>query len=165
MIRRPRIEGKPSWENLNNSSQTHSRRAAVVPPETGHVGIQPTTSRKHNQHPTNCANSPLKITYPSSHILPSIALDPHFRGPKFRSRELKTEASVPQLLSYIIRCLYEASSFAPSVECVEKLSVLILRSRCLSKMRPSKCPVLHTMSVWLKVRGILPLILEDLFEL
>ena len=98
MVHRPRIEGKPSWENLNNSSQTLSRRAAVVPPDTGHVGIQPTTSRKHNQHPTNCANSPLKITYPFSHILPCIALDPHLRGPKFRSRELKTKASMAQLL-------------------------------------------------------------------
>ena len=64
IVRRPCIEGKPSWENLSNSSQTLSRRAAVVPPETGHVGVQPTTSRKHNQHPTNCANSPLKIMNP-----------------------------------------------------------------------------------------------------
>lgn len=160
MIRRPSIEGKPSWENLNNSSCTLSRRAAVVPPETGHVGIKPTTSRKHNRHPTNCANSLLKITYPSSHILPCIALDPHLRGPKFRGRELKTEASVPQLLSYIIRCLNEAFSFVPSSECVEKLSLLMSRSRCWSKMRLSKCPVLHTMLVRLKTRGNLPLILE-----
>ena len=160
-ISKNRERGKTSWENFNNSYCTVSQRAAVVPPETGHVGIQPTTSRKHNQHPTNCANSPLKITYPSPHILLCIALDPHLRGPKFRSRELKTKASVPQLLSYISRCLLEASSFAPSVECIEKLKMVMSRSRCLSKMRPSKCPVLHTMLVRLKARGILPLILED----
>ena len=58
---------------------------------------------------------------------------------------------MPQLLSYIVRCLSEASSFAPSLEYVEKLRMLMSRSRCSSKMRPSNCPDLHTMLVSVEI--------------